>query len=63
MSFGNMSEHEKKEAEAYKAFMFNPANSFNCKECPCNYGFRTGWGGVVGPCGQQNCWVDIYNRD
>ena len=18
--------------------------------------FQTGWGGVVGPCGQQNCW-------
>ena len=60
----NIKREENAEVKAYKQFMFNPENSFNCKECPANNGFRTGWGGVVGPCGQQHCWVNIYcSRD
>lgn len=42
-----------------------PAN-FDCEECPNNLGLRDGFGGGVGPCGQQNCWysctVCMYNH-
>lgn len=43
--------------EEYKAFMYNPANEGNCEECPENRGFEEGASRIVGPCGQQNCWV------
>lgn len=38
--------------KAYKDFMCNPCNAYNCAECP-ERGISTD--GL--PCGQQNCWV------
>ena len=43
---------------AYIEFMYNPANSRNCANCPENRSFDS-WGGNL-PCGQQNCWVDCH---
>ena len=36
---------------AYKKFMYNESNIYNCLECPEN---KTG---EYRGCGQQNCWV------
>jgi hypothetical protein len=44
------------ELNAYKKFMYNPANIYNCTECPENEG-RTE---ECLPCGQQNCWVQCH---
>ena len=44
-----------KNLNEYVAFMTNPLNAHNCKDCPENHGFSS-WGGNY-PCGQQNCWV------
>lgn len=45
---------------------FGLPSSFDCDECRHNIGAQVGWGGVVGPCGQQNCWysctVCVYNH-
>ena len=44
---------------------FGLPEDFDCDVCPENRGFRVGYAGVVGPCGQQNCWyscrVCTYN--
>lgn len=29
-----------------------------CEECRHNCNIVPGWGGIIGPCGQQNCWYD-----
>ena len=47
-----------KNLNEYVAFMTNPLNAHNCKDCPENYGFSS-WGGNY-PCGQQNCWVTCH---
>ena len=39
----------------YKDFMYNPANAYNCSECPEN---EEREGSL--PCGQQNCWVCVH---
>lgn len=39
--------------------IFDEANIYNCKECPFNEGYDS-WPGTTLPCGQQNCWCDIY---
>lgn len=45
---------------------FGLPQDFDCEEFPNNLGIRYGFGGVVGPCGQQNCWyscaVCTYNH-
>lgn len=41
--------------EEYIAFMTNPENANNCKECPGNKGFGS-WQDRK-PCGQWHCWV------
>lgn len=45
--------------EEYREWIFNPANSHNCAECPHENGFDS-WPGDRLPCGQFNCWVDIH---
>lgn len=38
----------------------------NCVGCPYNIGIENSASRIAGPCGQQNCWVDIYeslNKD
>ena len=40
---------------AFKKFMYDIENEFNCEECPENRGHRGRW-----PCGQQNCWVTCH---
>lgn len=39
---------------AYKKFMYNRNNVYNCTECPENF-----TGKYMG-CGQQNCWVSVH---
>ena len=41
---------------AFQNKCFGLPDDFDCDSCHYNVGFQTGWGGVVGPCGQQNCW-------
>lgn len=41
---------------AFQKKCFGLPDDFDCDSCHYNVGFQTGWGGVVGPCGQQNCW-------
>lgn len=43
--------------EAYKNFMYNPENIYNCVDCPENIDDSTRL-----PCGQQNCWVSCHCR-
>ena len=47
-------------AEAYKDFMCNPENEYNCDSCMENIGQT--WPEFILPCGQQNCWVTAHNR-
>ena len=51
---------------AFQNKCFGLPDDFDCDSCHYNVGFQTGWGGVVGPCGQQNCWysctVCMYNN-
>lgn len=51
---------------AFQNKCFGLPDDFDCDSCNYNVGFQTGWGGVVGPCGQQNCWysctVCMYNN-
>ena len=35
---------------------FGLPEDFDCETCPYNIGQSIEHGGVVGPCGQQNCW-------
>lgn len=35
---------------------FGLPDDFDCDKCDHNIGAQVGWGSVVGPCGQQNCW-------
>lgn len=52
------------EIKDYVEFMYNPDNAYKCSKCPENSGHQIGWGGSIGPCGQQHCWVDVHcNRD
>ena len=44
----------------YVKFMYNPDNIGNCAECPENRSFVQGSSYICGPCGQQNCWVDVH---
>lgn len=44
--------------KAYLDFMYEKANAFKCSECPENRGMRST--DQVGPCGQQNCWVNCH---
>lgn len=44
----------------YITFMYNPDNAGNCAECPMNAGIQRGGAYIAGPCGQQNCWVDVH---
>ena len=30
-----------------------------CYYCPMNRGHVEGASRIVGPCGQQNCWIDV----
>ena len=39
--------------------MFDEDNIRNCAECPLNTGCDS-WPGTTLPCGQQNCWCEIY---
>lgn len=32
----------------------------DCENCPDNWGIKEGGAHIAGPCGQQNCWGDIY---
>lgn len=51
---------------AFQNKCFGLPDDFDCDSCHYNVGFQTGWGGVVGPCGQQNCWYSctacMYNN-
>lgn len=49
-----------KEREAYLGFMYNKANTRNCKECPESRGFTPGADGNILPCGQYHCWVSVH---
>ena len=40
-------------AEAYKAFMYEEDNEYNCSKCPESQGCTHG-------CGAQNCWVTCH---
>lgn len=44
------------EVIAYKQFMFDPNNCFNCAECPENISPSGDYRG----CGQQHCWVSVH---
>lgn len=33
-----------------------------CNVCPENIGIENSAGRIVGPCGQQNCWIKIYEN-
>lgn len=48
------------ERKKYIKFMYNPVNAGHCAECPANMGFQRGSAYIAGPCGQQNCWVDVH---
>ena len=52
---------DQKELDAYKAFMYDPKNSHNCKECTMNEGFSA-WPESRLPCGQFHCWVDVHGK-
>ena len=41
-------------------FLYNADNIGNCEECPYNDGYERGAAYIVGPCGQQNCWVSVH---
>ena len=41
-------------------FLYNADNIGRCEECPCNDGHERGAAYIVGPCGQQNCWVSVH---
>lgn len=45
-----------------QAFLANPANQYNCAECPENKGLDS-WPGTRKPCGQFNCLVSIICKD
>jgi hypothetical protein len=51
---------------AFQNKCFGLPDDFDCDSCHYNVGFQTSWGGVVGPCGQQNCWYSctacMYNN-
>ena len=47
---------EKKMDGYYMKECFGLPEDFECEVCPHNVGAQTGYAGVVGPCGQQNCW-------
>ena len=51
---------DEKRIKDYCAFMYNPENIGNCAECPENRDFVQGSGYICGPCGQQNCYVDVH---
>ena len=51
-----------KEYDEYVTFMNDKSNSHNCTKCPENAGFDP-WPGNRLPCGQFNCWVDLYCCD
>ena len=44
-------------------FLYNADNIGNCEECPYNDGHERGAAYIVGPCGQQNCWVSVHNYE
>lgn len=44
-------------------FLYNEDNIKNCSECPMNFGMEEGSSRIAGPCGQQNCWVEIHCND
>ena len=41
---------------AYKKFMYDESNEFNCSECPANTD------GEYRGCGQQMCWVTAHRN-
>ena len=41
-------------------FLYNADNIGRCDECPYNDGYERGAAYIVGPCGQQNCWVSVH---
>lgn len=52
---GYVTKEEHEQVRAYRNFMCEPDNEFNCSECPENREFS----GKL-PCGQQNCWVTCH---
>ena len=45
----------------FEEFMYNRDNMYNCKNCPYGDDGYSG-PGIVGPCGQQHCWVWAHCR-
>lgn len=52
---------ELKQIEAYKTFMYDPNNEYNCTNCPENRGMESDYQRRL-PCSQQNCWVTAHTR-
>jgi hypothetical protein len=46
----------------YREFMHNRGNMYKCTECP-HEGDGYSGPGIVGPCGQQHCWVKVHCDD
>ena len=42
--------------DEYRAWMYTPANTLKCVECPER---KENWRGHEYPCCQQNCWVEV----
>lgn len=47
-------------AEKYREFMSDSRNLDDCENCPENSGCSLHE--CHGPCGQQNCWVEVHSH-
>ena len=50
-------------ADAYREFMYDPDNHYNCKKCPENRNAPVGFNFNILPCGQYHCWVDLHCKE
>jgi len=50
---------EESEERMKKIWGFDPQKN-DCSQCYFNCGQEEGSSRIAGPCGQQNCWYDLF---